>query len=214
MVKHNNVLANVHLRKHYQRFVRTWFNQPARKLRRSNTRKDKATSVFPRPVEKLRPVVHSLTRKYNSKTRYGRGFTLQEVKAAGLTRKFARTVGIAVDHRRQNTSEEGLQLNVQRLENYKSKMILFPRREGKYKKGEIVDSTEEKLKSADVNKQNISKHVVARPSLKLREKPSKISKELTDAKVYRKLRQLQVNKNYKGKRELRAKEEAEKKAEK
>lgn len=93
-------------------------------------------------------------------------------------------------------------------------MILFPRREGKYKKGEIVDSTEEKLKSADVGKQNISKHVVDRAQIKLREKPSKISKELTDTKVYKKLRQLQVNKNYKGKRELRAKEEAEKKADK
>jgi large subunit ribosomal protein L13e len=108
MVKHNNVLANVHLRKHWFRFVRSWFNQPARKTRRAATRQAKATSAFPRPVEKLRPVVHSLSRKYNSKTRYGRGFTLQEVKAAGLTRKFARTVGIAVDHRRQDTSEEGL----------------------------------------------------------------------------------------------------------
>lgn len=214
MVKHNNVLANVHLRKHYQRFVRTWFNQPARKLRRSTTRKDKATRVFPRPVEKLRPVVHALSRKYNSKTRYGRGFTLQEIKAAGLTRRFARTVGIAVDHRRQDTSEEGLQHNVQRLENYKSKLVLFPRRDGKYKKGEIADSTEEKLKSADAGKQNITKHVVDRIKTKLREKPSKITKELTDAKVYRKLRQLQVNKNYKGKREVRAKAEAEKAKEK
>jgi len=211
MVKHNNVLANVHLRKHYQRFVRTWFNQPARKLRRSNNRKEKATSVFPRPVEKLRPVVHSLTRKYNSKSRYGRGFTLQEIKTAGLTRQFARSVGIAVDHRRQNTSEEGLQLNAQRLENYKNKLVLFPRREGKYKKGEIVDSTEEKIKSAEAGKQNITKHAVARVVQKLREKPSKITKELTDVKVFRKVRQLQVNKNYKGKRELRAKLEAEKK---
>ena len=190
MVKHNNVLANVHLRKHTQRFFKTWFNQPARKLRRSTTRKTKAAEVFPRPVEKLRPVVHSLTRRYNSKTRYGRGFTLQEIKAAGLTRKFARTVGIAVDHRRQNTSEEGLQLNVQRLQNYKSKLILFPRREGKYKKGEIADSTEEKLKSADAGKQNITKHVVARPAPQLRQKPTKLAKEVADVKVYRKLRQL------------------------
>jgi large subunit ribosomal protein L13e len=105
-------------------------------------------------------------------------------------------------------------LNAQRLENYKNKLVLFPRREGKYKKGEIVDSTEEKLKSADAGKQNLSKHVVDRVVQKLREKPSKISKELTDVKVYRKVRQLQVNKNYKGKRELRAKQEAEKKAEK
>jgi large subunit ribosomal protein L13e len=112
MVKHNNVLPNIHLRKHMQRFVKTWFNQPARKHRRAIARQEKATKIFPRPLEKLRPVVHSLTRKYNSKLRYGRGFTLQEIKKAGLTPKFARTIGIAVDHRRQDTSEESLQMNV------------------------------------------------------------------------------------------------------
>ena len=35
------------------------------------------------------------------KQRAGRGFTLEEVKAAGLSKKFARTIGIAVDHRRR-----------------------------------------------------------------------------------------------------------------
>lgn len=58
MVKHNNVLANVHLRKHWARFVKTWFNQPARKQRRVIARQTKAAKVFPRPLEKLRPVVH------------------------------------------------------------------------------------------------------------------------------------------------------------
>ena len=76
MVKHNNVLANIHLRKHWQRFVKTWFNQPARKQRRALTRKNKAAKIFPRPLEKLRPIVHCSTRKYNAKLRYGRGFTL------------------------------------------------------------------------------------------------------------------------------------------
>ena len=213
MVKHNNVLANVHLRKHWYRFVRsvkTWFNQPARKVRRAITRREKAASIFPRPLERLRPVVHCCTRKYNAKTRYGRGFSLQELKAAKITPKFARTVGIAVDHRRQDTSEEALQLNVQRLENYKSKLILFPRKEGKYKRGEIADSTAEKLKSAEAEKQNMSKHVINKPSQKLREKPQKITKEMEQLRAYRKLRQLRVNQAYKGKREKRAKEEAEK----
>ena len=59
-------------------------------------------------MEKLRPLIHAPTRKYNNKIRYGRGFTLQELKKAKLTPRFARTVGIAVDHRRQNTSEETL----------------------------------------------------------------------------------------------------------
>lgn len=34
MVKHNNVVPNGHFRKHWQNYVRTWFNQPARKTRR------------------------------------------------------------------------------------------------------------------------------------------------------------------------------------
>ena len=134
MVKHNYQLPNVHLRKHWSRFVRTWFNQPARKIRRNLARNAKAARTFPRPLEKLRPVVHCQTRKYNSKLRYGRGFTLQELSAAKISRQFARTIGIAVDHRRQDTSEEALQSNVQRLESYKSKLILFPRRADKPKK--------------------------------------------------------------------------------
>lgn len=35
-------------------------------------------------------------------------------------------MGIAVDHRRRNPSEEGLELNVQRLKEYKAKLIVFP----------------------------------------------------------------------------------------
>ena len=83
-----------------------------------------------------------------------------------------------MDHRRQNTSEEALQLNLQRLENYKSKLILFPRKDGKYKRGEIHDTTSEKLKSAEAEKQNLNKHVIDKPSTKLREKPQKITKEM------------------------------------
>lgn len=206
MVKHNNVLANVHLRKHWQRFVKTWFNQPARKQRRLIARQAKAARVFPRPLEKLRPIVHCQTRKYNSKLRYGRGFTLQELKSAKITPQFARTVGIAVDHRRQNTSEEALQANVQRLEQYRSKLILFPRRADKPKKGDIEDSTADRLKSAEAGKQNITKHLLAKPDRKLREKPRKPTADEQNTKVYRKLRQLIVNKKYKGKREKRAAE--------
>lgn len=91
--------------------------------------------MFPRPLQKLRPVVSSCTRRYAGKVRYGRGFTLAELAGAQLSQKFARTVGIAVDYRRTSTSEEQLQLNIERLATYKSKLILFPRKEGKAKKG-------------------------------------------------------------------------------
>lgn len=104
MPKHNNVLPNVHLRKHWTRhdLVRTWFNQPARKTRRIAKRSARATQRFPRPVENLRPVVHSQTQKFNRIVRQGRGFSLAEVKAAGLGANFAQSIGISVDHRRRN----------------------------------------------------------------------------------------------------------------
>merc|ERR1712025_478720 len=59
-----------------------------------------------------------------TKVRAGRGFTLDELKAAGIGVKYAKTIGIAVDHRRKNRSTESLQSNVQRLKEYQSKVIL------------------------------------------------------------------------------------------
>lgn len=165
--------------------------------------------MFPRPVEKLRPLVHSSTRKYNSKLRYGRGFTLAELRKAKLSPAFAQTIGISVDHRRHSVSEEALQLNAQRLESYKSKLILFPRRADKPKKGEVNDATADKIASADSAKQNTTKHVFAKPARKLHVASQKITKEQRDVKVFRKLRQLRTNAKYLGKREKKAKEAAE-----
>ena len=99
---------------------------------------------------------------------------------------------------------------MQRLESYKSKLILFPRRADKPKKGDIADSTADKLKSAAAGNQNTSKHVVEKPRRKVRQTPAKITKEMTATKIFRKLRQLRVNEKYKGKREKRAKDEAAK----
>merc|ERR1719210_2965426 len=104
MVKHNNIVPNVHLRKHWQRRVRVHLDQASKKKVRLGRRDAKSKACFPRPLQKLRPVVSSATRKYAGKVRYGRGFTLAEIKAAGLSAKFARTVGISVDHRRTSTS--------------------------------------------------------------------------------------------------------------
>lgn len=58
------------------------------------------------------------------------------IKAAGINRRWAPTVGISVDHRRKNRNVEALQQNVQRLKEYKSKLILFPRKAGVYKDGD------------------------------------------------------------------------------
>ncbi|GJV38077.1 retrotransposon-related protein [Tanacetum coccineum] len=80
MVKHNNVIPNGHFNKHWQNYVRTWFNQPARKTRRRNARQAKAVKDFSRPAGKLRPQVHGQTLKYNMKLRERRGFSLEELK--------------------------------------------------------------------------------------------------------------------------------------
>ncbi|KAK1124296.1 60S ribosomal protein L13 [Melipona bicolor] len=142
MGKRNNMIPNGHFHKDWQRFVKTWFNQPARKYRRKQIRAKKARAVAPRPVKLLRPVVHCPTVRYHTKIRGGKGFSLEELKASGLNKRFARTVGIAVDPRRRNKSVESLQTNSQRLKEYRSKLILFPLNEKKPKTGE---NNEERL---------------------------------------------------------------------
>jgi len=132
MVKHNNVIPNQHFHKKWQRRVKTWLDQPAQKKIRRNARKLKAAAVAPAPAAgALRPLVHCPTQKYNSKIKLGRGFTLEELKKAGINRKLALTIGISVDHRRTNKSSESLDLNVDRLKDYKARLVVFPRRSGK-----------------------------------------------------------------------------------
>lgn len=62
--------------------------------------------------------------------------TFFDLQAAGIGKKEARTIGIAVDYRRTNRSVEGLQLNTQRLKEYRSRLILFPKKLSKPKKGD------------------------------------------------------------------------------
>ncbi|KAF2262463.1 ribosomal protein L13e [Lojkania enalia] len=144
-IKHNNQLQKNHFHKDWQRRVRVHFDQPGRKQRRRSARVAKAAAIAPRPVDRLRPVVRCPTIKYNRRVRPGRGFSLAELKAAGIPRKLAPTIGIAVDPRRQNLSEESLKANVERLQEYRKRLILFPRRNGKAKSG---DASAEDVKAA------------------------------------------------------------------
>lgn len=83
MGKGNNMIPNAHFHKWWQRHVKTWFNQPARKIRRRQNRIKKAKAVFPRPAAgPLRPVVRCPTIRYHTKLRAGRGFTLEELKVS------------------------------------------------------------------------------------------------------------------------------------
>ena len=62
-----------------------------------------------------------------------------------MGKAFARSVGIAVDHRRRNKSTESLELNKKRLQAYLSKLVLFPKKAGVAKKGLVADSTDLKI---------------------------------------------------------------------
>ena len=80
--RRNGVIPNAHFKKHWERYVKTWFDQPGKKKRRRLKRQEKAAGAFPRPIEFLRPIVRCPTFKYNTKIRAGRGFTLQELRVS------------------------------------------------------------------------------------------------------------------------------------
>lgn len=126
-MKHNNQIPSNHFRKHWQRRIKTWFDQAGKKKSRRLARAKKAAEYGSRPTSSLKPAVRCPTLKYNIKVRAGRGFTLDELKVSGITARYARTVGIAVDHRRKNRSEESLALNKERLGQYLSKLQVLPR---------------------------------------------------------------------------------------
>ncbi|CAD6584278.1 MAG: 60S ribosomal protein L13 [Cyphobasidiales sp. Tagirdzhanova-0007] len=78
------------------------------------------------------------------KIREGRGFSLEELKAAGIQKKQALSIGIAIDHRARTRSEERLSRNVERLQAYKARLVVFPKNSKKPKK---ADSTGDELKA-------------------------------------------------------------------
>ncbi|AET40455.1 60S ribosomal protein eL13 Ecym_6052 [Eremothecium cymbalariae DBVPG len=188
------ILKN-HFRKHWQERVRVHFDQAGKKVARRTARAVKAAKVAPKPLDLLRPVVRAPTIKYNRKVRAGRGFTLAEVKAAGLTAAYARTIGIAVDHRRQNRNQEIFDLNVQRLKEYQSKIIIFPR------KG-AAPATEQVLSTA-------ASFPIEQPVTDVETRAVEDNGE----SAYRALRMARSDKKYNGIREKRAKEKAEAEAE-
>ena len=203
MVKHNNVIPNQHFKKKWQFRVKTWFNQPARKLRRRTARQEKAAKAFPRPAAgALRPVVHGQTVKYNAKLRQGRGFSLAELKEAGIPAKLARTLGIAVDNRRRNRSLEGLQANVQRLKAYRSNLVIFPRDAKKPRKFEAAKEDAAAVAQVKGAVMPITKEAPKLESVALTE-------EMKAFKAYATLRLERMNARMVGIRAKRAKEAAE-----
>ncbi|KAI5949651.1 rpl13 [Candida margitis] len=194
----NLPLLKNHFRKHWQERVRVHFDQAGKKASRRQSRLRKAAKIAPKPIDSLRPVVRAPTIRYNRKVRAGRGFTLAEIKAVGLTPKYARTIGISVDHRRQNKSQETFETNVQRLKEYKSKLVVF----------------DKKTKAAEaVSYEQVSTSATFPIEQPAGEQGTR-AVEVPEQSAYRTLRLARNDKKFKGIREKRAKEKAEAEAEK
>jgi len=204
----NNMVPNVHFRKWWQKYVRTWHNQAGRKKSRRVARQQKCAKMAPAPVNKLRPAVHPPTQRYNFKLRAGRGFTLTELKAVKIGKNKAMSLGIAVDHRRRNHSQESLDLNVARLTEYLNRQKVFPLG-SKVKAG---DSTKAELKDA-------KPIAVCKSVLPIKQEGKKsASRAITagekEVKAYRALRKAHVDRKMYGKRLNRAAAKAAKEANK
>uniref|UniRef100_A0A8C9PF05 Large ribosomal subunit protein eL13 n=1 Tax=Spermophilus dauricus TaxID=99837 RepID=A0A8C9PF05_SPEDA len=129
------------------------------------------------------------------------------VQVAGIHKKVARTIGISVDPRRRNKSTESLQANVQRLKEYRSKLILFPRKPSAPKKG---DSSAEELKLAT----QLTGPVMPIRNVYKKEKARVITEEEKNFKAFASLRMARANARLFGIRAKRAKEAAEQDVEK
>eukprot|EP00933_Yihiella_yeosuensis_P020093 TRINITY_DN161_c0_g1_i4.p1 TRINITY_DN161_c0_g1~~TRINITY_DN161_c0_g1_i4.p1 ORF type:complete len:219 (+),score=82.36 TRINITY_DN161_c0_g1_i4:81-737(+) len=206
----NNVIPNVHFRKvngcqagrKNRVFMRTWLDQAGRKKRRANNRKAKAAKLFPRPAAGLlRPLVHPPTQRYNMKLRLGKGFTLDELKEAKIPVKFAKTIGISVDHRRRNRCTESLQENVQRLKMYMSKLLIFPKKSGKkgVKKG---DTPRSELQNVA---QNTLKEIIPVPKASAEVEVRAITAAEKEFSAYKAVKKARTNKHYLGAKMKKAK---------
>jgi large subunit ribosomal protein L13e len=139
--------------------------------------------------------------------------------------KYAPTIGIAVDHRRKNRSEESLQENAKRLKAYKAKLVVFPRRSTKPKvrataragaRGPHAHRAAIRAQSGDSPKEELS--VVAQLKGKLlpitktapKVESVKVTSEMQMAKAYATLRLERMNARLVG---IRAKKAAEKEKE-
>mmetsp|Transcript_82301 Transcript_82301/g.249613 ORF Transcript_82301/g.249613 Transcript_82301/m.249613 type:complete len:219 (-) Transcript_82301:125-781(-) len=209
----NNVIPNVHFRKvngmqHGRQnrvMMRTWLDQAGRKKRRSLNRKKKAAKLAPRPAAGLlRPVVRPPTQRYNMKLRLGKGFTLEELREAKISPKLAPTIGIAVDHRRRNKCAESLQVNVERLNLYKSKLLVFPRKSGA-KGAKRGDAPRSELRNAA---QNTLKEIIPIPKPEVRIRPRAITDEEKEKSAYKIIRKARTDKKYYGAKLKKAKKAA------
>lgn len=136
-------------------------------------------------------------------------------QAAGIPRKLAPTIGIAVDPRRQNLSEESLTANVERLKAYRERVVLFPRnakkpKQGDASKGEIEAASELSAYLGKIKHSNVGIPITNKYTIQ----EGKVADYPSTEKAYRMLRDKRSEARLQGKREARAKKAAEAEAEK
>jgi large subunit ribosomal protein L13e len=208
MVRHNNIIPNQHFHKKWARRVKTWFAQPMQKKSRRDKRNAKSGAAAPAPADSLRPLVQCPTRRYNTKQKLGRGFTLDELRGAGINPKLAVTIGISVDHRRTNKSEESFNLNVNRLKDYKARLVVFPKRNGaKY------------ARKGDASAEEVAAAVAAQSGGSLNSLPKgepavtvgKVTEDMKDFKAYYTLRNARNEARLLGVRDKKKREAEEEK---
>ena len=128
---------------------------------------------------------------------------------AGIPRKLAPTIGISVDPRRQNLSEESLAANVERLKAYKARLVLFPRSAKSQKDGEASakEVKEHREKGHDDKVKRV--HHAFPISNKVVIEEGKIADHEPTENAYKTLRTARSDARLSGKREKRAKAKEE-----
>ena len=108
--------------------------------------------------------------------------------------KLARTVGFAVDKRRRNKSEQAAATNVDRIKEFKSKLLVFPRAGSKAKTG---DATRAQLASVA---QNTHKDIIPIKRAKLTVTARKITDAERKTSVFETLRKRHIDRKLAPKR--------------
>eukprot|EP00766_Chilomastix_caulleryi_P001217 gnl/Chilomastix_caulleri/219.p1 GENE.gnl/Chilomastix_caulleri/219~~gnl/Chilomastix_caulleri/219.p1 ORF type:complete len:219 (+),score=38.33 gnl/Chilomastix_caulleri/219:58-714(+) len=201
-MRHNYALSDKKRPKQHGMYKLT-LDSPMRKLRRRQHRREKAAEVFPRPVNgPLRPEVRCPTQRYNLRSRLGRGFTRKELLAAGINPLAARSLGISYDTRRRNHSRESLNANVNRLKYYKTKLVVFPRKDGKQLKNINLskDKTIHIGKNIDTHNKVYSQKVFGLKTVTPHIKTVEVTKNMKDLKAFVTLKKLKKERRNVGKR--------------
>jgi large subunit ribosomal protein L13e len=213
MVKGNDAIPKVHQRKHWtpgssqKGNYKTFLDQPKKAQARRRLRLQKAKKVFPRPLKMLKPSVACPTVRYNMRKRLGVGFTIAEIKAAGITPRYAATVGVSVDARRKNISQQSLDRNTERLKTYLSKLVLFPVN----KKAAAGDASPAEQKNAKQDRSRFGKTVPHPASVKAAAAPArKVAKAETEKSAYKFLKKNLSAVRFMGERIVRQQKKAAK----